>query len=251
MTDALKIPPDINNHRTVISAPEKIRTLSIGIYKGNGAGDAGIDDIKKNIRNILEADFAELGAEQIKNDDLGRFDLIIFSGGGASKQGESIGEIGRENIRSYIKGGGSYLGVCAGAYLATANFDWSLRILNAETLSKTEWQRGKAFLDLEITSDGENILGKVEGKFKCRYNNGPLFRPMGLSELPAYKVAAYFRSEVADNGATPGVMVNTPAAIFSEYGEGKVFVVSPHPENTPGLENFLPRVVAWLVDTHN
>ena len=246
MEEPFNIPLDINQNRIIISAPEKNRSLAIAIYKGEGSMDSGIENVKKNISSVLNVNFTELGPEKVMSNDLAKFDVVIFSGGGASMQGNAIGEQGRENVRKYIKNGGNYLGICAGAYLATSNFEWSLNIINAETISQIEWKRGQAFLDLEITEEGKSILGNVEGMFKCRYNNGPLLKPMNIADLPAYKVAAYFRSEISDNETTPGEMINTPAAVFSEYGKGKVFVISSHAENTPGLENFLPRAIVWL-----
>lgn len=247
MNESFTIPSDINQNKIIIPAPEKIQKLSIAIYKGEGSSDAGIHTVKQNISQTLEVHFTELEPDQVIENDLSRFDLIIFSGGGASKQGTAIGEQGREKLRNYIKNGGSYLGICAGAYLATSGFEWSLKILNAETISPAEWKRGKAFLDLEITEEGKTIFGNVTDVFKCRYNNGPLLQPMKLLDIPPYTTAAYFRSEVSNNETTPGVMIHTPAAIFSHYGKGRVFVVSPHPENTPGLENFLPRAIVWLM----
>jgi len=31
----------------------------------------------------------------------------------------------------------------------------------------------------------------------------------------------------------------------STYGKGRVFISSPHPENTPGLEHLIPRGILW------
>jgi len=243
----MNIPSDINQNKKIISDPEIIQKFSIAIYKGEGSMDSGIDNVKQNISSIFDVHFTEINCKQIMNETLTQFDLIIFSGGGASKQGNALEEKGRENIRNYINNGGNYLGICAGAYLATSNFDWSLKIINAETVSKTEWKRGQAFIDLEITDEGKTIFGNVDSIFKCRYNNGPILKSMNLTDIPIYKTAAFFRSEISENGTTLGSMVNTPAAVFSYYGKGKVFIVSPHPENTPGLENFLPKVIVWLV----
>lgn len=222
-------------------------SFSIAIYKGEGATDEGIDNVKRDVLSNLDAEISEITPEQILECDLSKFDLMIFSGGGASKQGNAIGEKGRDCIRKYLKNGGNYIGICAGAYLATSNFEWSLNIINAETVSKTEWRRGEGLVDLELTKEGLEIFGDTAGIFKCLYKNGPLFKPMQIVDLPQYKVAAIFKSEMADNGSTPGVMVDTPAFIFSEYGKGKVFLFSPHPENTPQLETFLPKAINWVI----
>ncbi len=247
MNETFLIPSDINQNKTIISPIEISKSLSIAIYKGEGATEEGIQNVKNNILATIGIEVAEIISEQIQSDDLSKFDIIIFSGGSGSKQAQSIGEKGKGNIRDFIKNGGGYLGICAGAYLATSGFDWSLHVVNAETISKTEWKRGKGFVDLELTDEGKSILGNVSGLFKCRYSSGPLLKPMNMESLPSFTTAAHFRSEISENGVTEGVMVNTPAVIYSTYGKGKVFLVSTHPENTPGLENFIPNVLNWLI----
>lgn len=48
-----------------------------------------------------------------------RFRVIYVNGGKSAAHGRSLTEQGRENLRKYIEAGGSYVGTCAGAYLAT------------------------------------------------------------------------------------------------------------------------------------
>jgi len=42
-----------------------------------------------------------------------------------------------------------------------------------------------------------------------------------------------------------GVMVNSPAQAIGTFGKGRVFISSPHPEGTPGLEHLIPRGIVW------
>ncbi len=246
MNDNTSIPSDINQNKIIIPPIEFSKTLSVAIYKGEGSREEGIENVKNNIQAMTNIEIAEITAEQIQHNDLSKFDIIIFSGGSGSKQAQSIGEQGKENIKNFIKNGGGYLGICAGAYLATSGFDWSLGILNAETVSITEWKRGEGFVDLELTDEGRSILGDVSELFKCRYSSGPLLKPLNMEGLPPFITMAYFRSEISENGVTEGVMINTPAALYSTYEKGKVFAISTHPENTPGLESFIPRILHWL-----
>ncbi len=48
------------------------------------------------------------------------------------------------------------------------------------------------------------------------------------------------------DGKPKGVMVNTPAVVSGIYGKGRVLTISPHPEDSRGLENFVPHAMAWL-----
>lgn len=47
-----------------------------------------------------------------------RFRMVYVNGGRATKHGGSLGEKARDNFRKFVDGGGSYLGTCAGQFLA-------------------------------------------------------------------------------------------------------------------------------------
>jgi GMP synthase-like glutamine amidotransferase len=241
---AFVIPPDINGLKTIIAVPAKTKPLKVAIFDGKGAGASGIDSTESRIKSIPQAIVTRVKAEDWATIDLKQFDAVVFSGGSGSAQAESIGEAGRNNVREYVRGGGGFVGICAGAYLACSNFKWGLGILNAGTVS-SKWRRGQGFMDIEVTDEGRKILGDVKGTFKVRYNNGPVLKPAGRTDVPAYTPVAFFRSEIAEYGSPVGVMVNSPSHALGTFGKGRVFISSPHPENTPGLEHFIPRGVLW------
>jgi hypothetical protein len=37
--------------------------------------------------------------------------------------------------------------------------------------------------------------------------------------------------------------------VFATFGRGRVLTISPHSEDTPGLENVVPRALVWLART--
>lgn len=47
-----------------------------------------------------------------------RFRMIYVNGGKAANHGRSLGDAARANLQTFVKNGGSYVGTCAGAYLA-------------------------------------------------------------------------------------------------------------------------------------
>lgn len=238
------IPPDINGLKTVIPPPAAAKPLKVGIFDGKGAPDGGINNVISVLKTLPQAAVTRIPADQMGVIDLKQFDVVVFSGGSGSQQAKSIGEAGLRNVREFVRGGGGYCGICAGAYLACSNFSWGLGILNASTVS-SKWMRGRGFIDMEVTVDGRPLLGDVGGTFKVRYANGPIIKPGGRADIPAYKPLSLFRSEIAENGTPAGVMVNTPAQAAGTFGKGRVFISSPHPENTPGLEHLIPRGILW------
>jgi hypothetical protein len=237
-------PPDVNGLKTIVAPVTATRPLKVAIFSGKGSPQSSVDSIVRAVSFIPKATSTVLKGTEIGATDLKAFDVIVFSGGSGSSQSKTIGEAGLNNVREYVRNGGGYVGICAGAYLACSKFTWGLGILNARTVS-SKWQRGQAILDSEVTEAGHSILGKVDAPFKVRYHNGPILTPAERTDLPAYTTISVFRSEVAEHDTPVGVMINSPAQAAATFGKGRVFVSSPHPEGTPGLENLIPRGIVW------
>jgi len=240
------IPPDINGNKTIVAAPARTeKPLRIAIYDGPGSGDGGVQNVEDRAKQMPGTQITRLTPPEISSTDLAaNFDVIVFSGGSGSGQAKAIGEEGRAAVREFVRQGGGYVGVCAGAYLACSNFDWGLGILNARTVSP-RWRRGRAFLDLGVESASEPIFGKIAAPFKVRYANGPIIKPMGRTDIPAYTTLFTYLTEVAENESPVGIQIGSPAMAIAEFGKGRVFICGPHPENTPGLEHVIPRALIW------
>jgi putative intracellular protease/amidase len=65
--------------------------------------------------------FDLLRSEDIRSGALSRYRLIFVPGGWASGKLRALGEQGRAEIRRFVAAGGSYLGICGGAGMATAD----------------------------------------------------------------------------------------------------------------------------------
>lgn len=241
---AFVIPPDANGHRTIIAKVEAPRPLKVVIYSGPGAPQGGVDNVVNVLKPFPQVSVTVAKPESFATLTSATCDVVVFPGGSGSGQSKGIGEAGLKNVREFVKQGGGYVGICAGAYLACSNFDWGLGILNAGTVS-SKWRRGQAMLDLECTGDAAPVLGEVKGLFKVRYNNGPILKPWTRTDIPAYTTLSVFKTETAKYGSPAGVQINAPAQAIAPFGKGRVFVSSPHPENTPGLEFLIPRAVFW------
>ena len=126
---------------------------------------------------------------------LEHYDLVCFMGGSGSGIARTIGEEGIATVRRFVEDGGAYIGVCAGAYLATAGYDWSLHILNARTLhTGNQWRRGRGEVIIELTDHGRLVLGLEDQRVPVSYVNGPMIGPAGR-ERPA----VFTRNEVIDS----------------------------------------------------
>jgi len=185
-------------------------------------------------------------AEQIRDGVLKDFDVVVQGGGGAHEQAEQLEPKGVDAIREFVKGGGGYLGICAGAYLASSDEPYNLAILNAKVIDRAHWARGRGDVVLGFTAAGQKEIGEKNTSETVMYHQGPLLAPMGRTDIPAYTEVAKFNTEVALKGAPHGVMPGTTALASAEYYKGKVFVISPHPEQTEGQEGLVRGALLWV-----
>ncbi|KAL8561956.1 hypothetical protein ACOMHN_001282 [Nucella lapillus] len=92
------------------------------VYEGLGAAFTSSNLLLSSLRQCLcpaAYSIQRITAQQIKTGDwVDRCAAVVFGGGYDLGFLNSLGEEGVEEIRRYVLGGGSYLGVCAGAYFA-------------------------------------------------------------------------------------------------------------------------------------
>ena len=225
---------DVHDHRP-----------KVAIYDGAGAGSASQGRHFESQLSGCRVD--RIGPHDVRAGCLGQFDVVIFPGGSGSGQGKAIGEQGREAVRSFVDGGGAYVGVCAGAYLALDNYSWGLKLLPLDSFDREHWRRGQASLRVELTEKGQDVFSTHEGsELNMEFRQGPLMRTSEtIGDRAEPEVLAWFRTGVDKGDADPKTMVNTPAIVRGVFGTGRVLLFSPHPEKTAGLEEWLRLALDW------
>ncbi|MFN8790984.1 MAG: BPL-N domain-containing protein [Bdellovibrionales bacterium] len=184
------------------------------VYSGPGAcgpkdGDCVRAAAEVALKAGLRVEFVEPG--KIKLNRLQKASVWIQPGGNAIDAALAISKEERKLIRNFVANGGSYLGFCAGAFLADAWAD------NANTV------RGLGIIpvvsyDYASSTKPFMVMLNWQGKRRHVY-----FQGGGAFSTPkkgdALVVATY------PNGA--------PAVIYSVFGRGKVAISGPHPEAPP------------------
>jgi hypothetical protein len=223
---------------------------AVAVYDGGGIGGKGVPNVLAQLGRRTNFVARRVCPEDIRAGVLAQFDAVMFTGGSGSGQAKALGKDGRAEVKRFVESGGGYIGICAGAYLACNGFSWGLGIIDAKTLSPL-WQRGTGQVELELTEQGRTILGERTGQFDCLYFQGPIVGPAEVAVVPDYDVLAFYRTEIANNNTPKGIIVNSPAIFSGHFGRGRVVCFSPHPEQTKGLEDFVPRAVAWVSAQEN
>lgn len=224
---------------TAKTHPAKIN-VRVALYDDSGSAGKGIPSVSEQLGRCPDIEVTKLDAEGIRAGLTG-YDVVIFTGGSGSKQANTIGLLGREQVRRFVEIGGGYIGICAGAYLACEGYSWGVKVLDAKTPSP-KWERGAATLEIEATPDGQKTLG-LPAKSAVIYHNGPVLTPANNPTIPDYEPLVFFRTETAKNGTPVGLQINTPAMARGAYGNGRVIACSPHPEQTEGLEKWIEHAV--------
>lgn len=218
--------------------------IRVALYDDAGAAGQGVPKVAEILGRSGQFQVTIFKASDISS-ALANADIVIFTGGSGSAQGNALGEAGRGEVQRFVRDGGGYVGICAGAYLACSKFSWSLGLLDAQTVSN-KWRRGVGSVRMEFTPDGRELAGTSSELYDIKYANGPIMKPAGRSDLAPYLPVSFFRTELAENDTPPGVMVNSPAMMEGTFGKGRVFISSPHPEQTPALENVVTRAASWV-----
>lgn len=229
-----------------LTAPKDPGSVRVAIYADEGSPKA--PDLIEGCLGTLPEKFhlERVTAEQIRQGVLSNFDVIAQGGGRASLQAEALGDDGKEKIREFLRKGGGYVGICAGAYLAASDRPYYLRIINARVVDREHWARGGGDVQIRFTDEGKVDLHQESPVVQIRYNQGPLLARDSHADLPSYTELAVYETEIAKKGAPEGVMKGTSAMISAPFGNGRVFLSSPHPERTPGLESILQSAVLWV-----
>jgi len=221
--------------------------IAVAIFVGPGVGGAGPLSIDETLDASPDRFISRIiGPGEVQNGTLDQFDVVIFPGGSGSRQAAGIGEKGRARVREFVSKGGGYVGICAGCYLACENFSWSLKILDARTKS-SKWKRGVKELELGFIGNSLELLSLESPSAPVQYANGPVMEPAGSPDLADYTTLAVFKTEVAENGTPKGIQIDSPAILTGTFGGGRVVGISPHPEQSGGLEAIVPRLIEWSV----
>jgi putative intracellular protease/amidase len=228
------------------------RVRAVALSLGNG-GDDTVGEIRNIVARDPGLDLALLTPDEIRAGNLELFDVLIVPGGSSSEQGASLGRDGRQAVRDFVDAGGGYVGICAGANLATTTYDWSLKLVNARTLTGARYVvghgmqkasfRGWGQVQVELTNDGRRLFGDAPADVTMDYTGGPIVLPANEYPLQDYICLGYFRSEVWRYAFQKGTMVHSPAIVAARFGQGRIILFSTHPDTPKGPSLWLTRSI--------
>ncbi len=204
-----------------------------GAMSSTGHGPAWL---RANLSQRKDLLVEVVGGEEIRGGALARADVLLIGGGKSTPELNALGKDGREVVRDFVRNGGGYVGICAGAYLATLPVGkWNHLGLLPLNTSNTE-------ADLNTPLAWENnptSLARVED---ARLNGGPRFIvPEGAKGIQVW--ARFTRNEKGEDKKYP--LAGSPAVLSGTFGKGTVVLFSTHCERRPTPSALFPETVRW------
>jgi glutamine amidotransferase-like uncharacterized protein len=150
---------------------------------------------------------------------------IYFPGGDADYYNADINSTGIQNIQEMIADGGAYIGICAGAEFACDKLVWQgvtynypLNLFQGEAIGPIDdlavWP---SYAMTTLTMNLGNEINQFGSENEdMLYWGGSIFNPYTNTEF--------------DTIATFDGFYDRPAIINFSYGNGRVLLISPHPE---------------------
>lgn len=222
------------------------KLIPVAMFLDVGVNGKGPGMLEEHFHQHTPFRIVRLKAADIRAGKLAGFPVLIVPGGSGKLEAKTLQSSGREAIKHFVEQGGVYVGICAGCYLATCHYDWSLHLLPVKVRDADNWERGRAMLTLSLTPQGRQSLGVAADTVKTIYHNGPVLDPLPDAENRLIPLATY-KDEITRKGAQEGLMVDTPAIAAAPYGRGWVIGVSPHPEQTAELKSVIPAAIRWAL----
>lgn len=205
--------------------PTDLTGKNIAVYYG-GSTSAESRTALHLMFSWMNASVDILHASNISAGNLSDYDMIAVPGGWAGDYNIDLAGSGIIEIRNFIRDGGAFFGVCAGAYFGCDKLLWEgdvleypLNLYNGYGIGPVEeiatWpNRDMTEIIINQTSPLIDLSGEP-ANHTIQYFGGPYFDIAGKEGI--HSLATYAANDES-------------AMIAFEYEDGRVFLSGPHPE---------------------
>ncbi len=210
---------------SVVANCQHSKAADIAIYSDRGVWDESVMAAEKMFQwmgytvSLVDADY-------INREGLSNFRMVCVPGGDMYQYAQDLSSIGKENIRSFVREGGSYIGICGGAYFAASRVVWQgehLQMIPLNLFHGTAEGPYDAIIpypdygmcEIRIVNSLHPITESLPDTLWILYYWGPALLPSDTTNLTVLG-----RYDV----------VNHSAIMSLEYGHGRVFLIGTHPE---------------------
>jgi len=206
------------------------RPVRAGVFAGVGSMGLSSTELIRYVARSPELDLTLVDGEDMRNGALDSLDLLVVPGGSAWVIVGDFGPKGIENIKAFLRRGGSFIGICAGCVML---LDDEFRI--ASGTGMTPYSRygaysGDAMTSMTLTDEGAKALGMEKGTFDVWYSGGPImFRRHEAYPDANIETWGLYGRNVTNEGWGAHMDGNV-SCIGGTFGKGRIAATSCHPE---------------------
>jgi biotin--protein ligase len=200
------------------------------VYADQGVCGPSASALKKQLKALLDPSISvvKVNGEYLRTKAWEEKTIVLVMGGGSCRYwDEELQAEGVEKIERYVKEGGKYIGICAGAYFASAKSCFNLKGKLIEKSRPLAFFPGKAVGPL-VDEDDYLSLKAARAAEVC-------FKIRGLAEEGALYYQGGCLFDVEEDSAAVEIMstyrdFGKAAAVFCKVGKGCAFLDGTHPE---------------------
>ena len=202
-----------------------VQTSDIALYSGQGT-DEGCIQATENMFEWMGYTVRLVTSNDINNGGLDNFKILCVPGGDMYQYSQDISSKGKENIKDFIRDGGSYIGICGGSYFTGEKVIWQGNQLPMTPLG----------IFPGTTRGPVDEIAPYPQCVMCKVNIVDSTHPITQSEQDStWIIYCYGPMFTPDTGADISILGrydigNQPMMISFDYGDGRVFIIGTHPE---------------------
>jgi len=196
------------------------------IYNGPGVSRDFLPHLENELSQFFKIGYFNK-EKPLNKRMLNSTNTILIPGGRDVYYHQELKDKGNLIIKEFVKNGGNYIGICAGAYYGSSSIEFacgtSLEIVDERQLKLTAATATGPIFGFDFSYDSDKTARNVEIIYKSKtlclaldiyYNGGCTFK--GSKD---YTTLAFYRSKK-----------EMPAIIYKKYGEGQVVLSGVHLE---------------------
>lgn len=218
------------------------QTIKVLIYSGQYSIGSCVSGIKTSLKTanskklVPGYKFTYATSTVINSKKLKGYDVVALPGGRDGDYYVRSGSISNSAVKSFVKSGKGYLGICAGAYSGVKSVKGYYKAWGVapHTVSTRPWVEGN--VGMKIEPAGEALFGRT-GTINIAHYNGPAMYAQG-GEIVTFATYADNKCRSKGLGAITGDF----------YGKGRSVMVGPHPELVPRQPGILANLVVWAAN---
>ena len=212
---------------------------TIGVYDGECCGSFYVEAAL----TCMGLSHAVFGDDDLRDPRFGeQLSTLVFGAGRISGAPTAFGgTVGRQRIRDLVYGGRTFIGICAGAYLAVFDEPQGLGLIGQDLDHPQAGNIFQGFLTVEYPRGSGKQL-------PLWYQNGPVFPRDAAGARTRFTVEQEQHTDMrsATASLTPADFSGRPALIENKYGNGRCVLSSVHPElGSIGLGKYAALIASW------